>query len=82
MLMTTADNLRNNIIDKLLTITNKDYLAALNQLVEISAVSSDVVKLSKEQILLLQLSEEDIKNGRLKSQDEVDKSDREWLKGL
>ena len=80
--MTTADNLRNNIIDKLLTITNKDYLAALNQLVEKSAVSTDVVKLSKEQILLLQLSEEDIKNGRLKSQDEVDKSDREWLKEL
>ena len=80
--MTTADNLRNNIIDKLLTITNKDYLAALNKLIEIGAASSNVVKLTKEQILLLQLSEEDIINGRLKSQDEVDKSDREWLKGL
>lgn len=82
MLMTTADNLRNNIIDKLLTITNTDYLAALNQLVEKSAVSTDVVKLTKEQILMLQLSEDDIKKCKLKSQDEVDKGDREWLKGL
>ena len=80
--MAAVDLLRNNIIDKLLTITNKDYLSALYKLVEKSAVDSDTVKLTKEQILMLQLSDADIKNGRLLSQEEVDKSDLKWLKEL
>ncbi len=80
--MTTADNIRNSIIDKLLTISNKDYLSALYQLVEKSSVDSDVVKLSKSQILMLKLSDEDIAENRLISQEDLDKSDLEWLKGL
>ena len=80
--MTTADNIRNSIIDKLLTISNKDYLSALYQLVEKSAVDTDVVKLSKEQISMLKLSDEDIKNKRLIPHDNLDKDDLEWLKGL
>ena len=77
--MDASDILRNNIIDKLLTITNKDYLSALYQLVNSSSVSSDTVKLTEEQILMLQLSDLDIKNGRLISQDQLDKADLQWL---
>jgi hypothetical protein len=80
--MNRADILRNNIIDKLLTISNKDYLLALYQLVESSAVDNDIVKLSDEQILMLKLSDKDIEAGRLISQEELDKSDMQWLKGL
>lgn len=80
--MNRADILRNNIIDKLLTISNKDYLSALHQLVENSSVDNDLVKLSDEQILMLKLSDKDIESGKLISQEEVDKSDLEWLKGL
>lgn len=80
--MSTTDILRNNIIDKLLTISNKDYLSALYQLVKTSAVDKDIVELSEEQILMLQLSDEDIKNGRLISQTQLDKDDLQWLKGL
>ena len=80
--MNRADILRNNIIDKLLTISNKDYLLALYQLVESSAVDNDIVKLSDEQILMLKLSDKDIEAGRLVSQEELDKSDMQWLKGL
>jgi hypothetical protein len=80
--MNRADILRNNIIDKLLTISNKDYLSALYQLVESSAVDNDIVKLSDEQILMLKLSDKDIEAGRLISQEELDKSDMQWLKGL
>ena len=77
--MSTSDILRNNIIDKLLTITNKDYLSALYQLVNSSSVSPDTVKLTGEQILMLQLSDLDIKNGRLISQELLDKADLQWL---
>lgn len=80
--MNRADILRNNIIDKLLTISNKDYLSALYKLIESSAVDNDIVKLSDEQILMLKLSDKDIEAGRLISQEDLDKSDAQWLKGL
>ncbi|WP_242457702.1 hypothetical protein [Pedobacter sp. BS3] len=80
--MTATDNIRNSIIDKLLTISNKDYLTALYQLVDKSAVGNDMVKLSEEQILMLNMSDEDIKNNRIISQDELDQKDLEWLKSL
>ena len=78
--MNRTDTLRNNIIDKLLTISNNDYLAALYQLVEKSSVDSDIVKLSQEQILMLQLSDMDIEEGKLISQEALDKNDLQWLK--
>jgi hypothetical protein len=80
--MATVDNLRNSIIDKLLTISNKDYLSALYKLVEKSSVDGDTVKLTKEQVLMLKLSDKDIKNGKLISQKQLDKDDLQWLKGL
>lgn len=79
--MATIDNLRNSIIDKLLTITNKEYLLALYQLVEKSSVDQDTVKLTREQVLMLELSDEDIKKGMLISQEQLDKEDLKWLKG-
>ncbi len=78
--MATVDTLRDHIIDKLLTISNKEYLSALNQLVENSSVDKGLVNLTAEQISMLKLSDQDIENGRLISQDELDKNDLEWLK--
>lgn len=80
--MGTTDMLRNDIIDKLLTISNKDYLSALYQLVNSSSVGQDTVQLTEEQVLMLQLSDNDIKNGKLISHDQLDKDDLQWLKGL
>lgn len=80
--MTDADNIRNSIIDKLLTISNKDYLSALYQLVSTSKVDEEIIKLSEAQIVMLNMSEDDIQNNRVLSQDELDKMDLEWLKRL
>lgn len=80
--MTAADNIRNSIIDKLLTISNQDYLSALYQLVSTSKVDEEVIQLSETQMVMLNRSEDDIKNNRLMSQDELDKMDLEWLKSL
>jgi hypothetical protein len=80
--MANVDSIRNGIIDKLLTISNKDYLTALYQLVQNSAVDKDSVKLTEEQILMLKLSDKDIKNNRLISQSQLDKADLKWLKEL
>ncbi len=80
--MDTADNIRNNIIDKLLTISNKEYLTALYKLISKSSVENDAIQLSDDQLLMLNMSEDDIKNNRIVSQEELDKLDLEWLKSL
>lgn len=80
--METTDMLRNNIIDKLLTISDEDDLSAIYQFVERSSSDNDTVKLTEEQILMLQLSDKDILNGKLISQDQLDKEDLQWVKEL
>jgi hypothetical protein len=80
--MTGADNIRNNIIDKLLTISNTDYLSAIYQLLHKSAANEDIIQLSEAQILMLNTSDKDIKNSKVVSQEELDKTDLEWLKSL
>ena len=80
--MATIDHIRNGIINKLLTISNKNYLVALSQLVENSSTEKDTVKLTDEQTLMLQLSDNDIKSGKIISQAQLDKSDLKWLKEL
>ena len=40
------------------------------------------IQLLEEQILMLDMSENDILNGKLTSQEELDKIDLEWLKTL
>jgi len=80
--MEATDILRNNIIDKLLTITDADDLSAIYQLVEKSSSDNDAVKLTEEQTLMLQLSDKDILNGKLISQDQLDKEDLQWVKEL
>ena len=78
--MTSTDIIRNGIIDKLLTITNIDYLTAIHRLVEFSKVDNDQVKLSESQINMLKMSDLDIDEGNLISLEELDKNDLEWLK--
>ncbi len=80
--MTTADNIRNSIIDKLLTISNTDYLTSLHRLLEKSNVDTDLVKLSKEQVEMLKLSDDDILNNRLVTQSDLDEEDLKWLREL
>jgi hypothetical protein len=80
--MASVDSIRNSIIDRLLTISNKEYLAALFKLVESSSMGNEKLTLTKEQRIMLQLSEQDIYDGRLISQEQLDKEDIEWLKNL
>ncbi len=80
--MATTDHIRNGIIENLMTISNKDYLTALFQLVKNSSMGENTVKLTKEQIVMLNLSEKDIADGNVISQSQLDKSDLKWLKEL
>lgn len=77
--MATVDNLRNGLIDKILSIKNRDFLEALDKLISSSLPESDKVELTEEQKMMLEMSEEDIKNGKLISQEAMDKRNLEWL---
>ena len=78
--MAQVDVIRNGIIDKLLTISDKEYLMALLRLVDNSSVQGEKIKLTAEQKLMLEMSEADIQQGRVISQSDLDKNDLEWLK--
>ncbi|MDR6785249.1 hypothetical protein ABIE26_003948 [Pedobacter africanus] len=78
----SLDNLRNSIMEKLMAISDKDYLVALNKLLESSTAENDVVKFSKEQIIMLEMSDEDIRKGDTITQEDLDKEDLKWLKAL
>jgi hypothetical protein len=80
--MNSVDILRNTIIDKLLTISNKDYLIALNESIQNTNFIPSSTKFTSEQILMLKMSENDIENGDLINQSQLDTEDLEWLKEL
>jgi hypothetical protein len=80
--MTKVDKIRSELIDKILTIRNIDFLLALDSLISSSKTNTDVVELTTEQKEMLEMSESDIVNGRLISQEAMDKRNMEWLKEL
>ena len=80
--MANIDEIRNGIIDKILQISDRDYLLALFKLVDNSSVVVDKYKLTEEQKLMLEMSEADIQYNRVISQNDLDKMDTEWLKGM
>lgn len=77
--MATVNKIRSGLIDKILTIRNKEFLLALDNLISSSATDSDMVKLTAEQKQMLEMSEADIQNGHLISQEAMDKRNLEWL---
>ncbi len=77
--MTTLENIRNRLIDKILVVKNEKFLEAVEKLF-ITTQGEEILKLSTDQIEMLQMSEDDIKYGRIISESEIDNADKEWLK--
>lgn len=75
--MATVDKIRNSLINKIISIRDKEILEAIDKLVSLS--ESDIVELTIEQKEMLQMSEDDIDNGQLISQDQMNKRNLEWL---
>ena len=77
--MEAIDDIRNILISKLMTVKDRDILTAIDKLIS-SSVQNQKIELSEEQILMLKMSEEDIKNGRVITQEELFQKERMWLK--
>lgn len=80
--MATVDNIRNGLIEKILSIKNRAFLEALDKLISSSTSETDIVELTDEQKTMLEMSEQDIKNGKLISQKAMDKRNLEWLNAM
>jgi len=48
--MATVDKIRNGLIDKILSIDNKDFLVALDTLISSSNYEKEIMELTKEPI--------------------------------
>ena len=62
-----------------MSIRNKAFLEALDKLVSSSAASEEVVYLTDEQKEMLKMAEEDLKYGRVVSQEDMMKRHKQWL---
>jgi archaellum component FlaF (FlaF/FlaG flagellin family) len=80
--MESVDDIRNVLIDKILSIRNKDFLVALDKLISSSSSESEMVELTDEQKIMLEMSEKDIKEGKLISQEAMNKRNLEWLNAM
>lgn len=78
--MANVDNIRNDLIDRILMIRNENFLIALDKLIASSSSENDTLELTKEQELMLQMSEADIQNGRIISQNDLKTKTTAWLK--
>ena len=81
LFISSIEFLRNNIISKLLTISDKEYLSELYDVLVKSNNVSEFVKWSKEQISMRKMSDNDIIKCNVFSQEQIDKEDSERLKG-
>lgn len=80
--MATVDNIRNGLIDKILSIKNREFLEALDKLVAFSSSESVNIELTNEQKTMLEMSEKDIEDGKLISQEAMNKRNLEWLNAI
>ncbi len=77
--MATLENIKNRLIDRILATKNEKLLQAIQSIFD-STQSDETMSLTSEQIEMLLMSDQDIENGNLVSESDLEKSDSEWLK--
>lgn len=75
--MINTDEIKSEIIGKILSINNLDFLNALDRFID-SSNEPDQVEITPEQRVYLEMSEEDILAGRIVTEDEMKEFDRKW----
>lgn len=78
--MASTSEIRNRLIDRLMAISNSDYLKALEKMIDSSNIQETSIALTEEQKLMLTMSDEDIKTCRIIDQESLNKQELEWLK--
>lgn len=77
--MNKIEIIKNNLIDRILATRSEEFLLSLEAIFK-SKNYDEVIALSSEQIEMLMMSEHDILNGDVVSEEDLNKNDFEWLK--
>ena len=76
--MTPLETIKNNLIDHIMATKNEKILLTIENLFK-SDKSEETYNLSSQEIEMLAMSEADILNGNLISEQELDELDKKWL---
>ncbi|MDD7885908.1 hypothetical protein [Flavivirga sp. 57AJ16] len=76
--MSTLDNIKNKLIDRILVTRNEQLLTAINSILD-STQFDEKLTLNSQQIEMLMMSDMDIEKGNLISETDLKKLDSEWL---
>lgn len=77
--MATIEKIKSGLIDKIISIQNRDFLEALDVLISSNTYQNQIGKLTGDQKAILEMSEQDIKDGKFISQEAMEKRNLEWL---
>ncbi len=77
--MNKIETIKNNLIDRILATRSEEFLLSLEAIFK-SKNYDEIIALSSEQIEMLMMSEHDILNGDVVSEEDLNKNDFEWLK--
>lgn len=80
--MSTVEQIRNGLIEKISSIEDEEILKALDQLISSTSSELEIIELTDAQKKMLEMSEDDIRHGRLISQEAMDERNAEWLNGM
>ncbi|PTX60941.1 hypothetical protein C8N46_10597 [Kordia periserrulae] len=76
--MATLDNIKNRLIDRILLTKNKKLLFDLENMISSSETEQELT-FDSYQIEMLLMSEEDIKEGKLISEADLEEKDAKWM---
>ena len=76
--MTTLSDTKNRLIDKILISKDEKFLKAIENIF-VSVQKEDTISLTSEQIEMLIMSEQDINEGNIISENELNKNDALWM---
>ncbi|WP_075350268.1 hypothetical protein [Algoriphagus marinus] len=77
--MNALGKIKSRLIDRIQISENKDLLQAIETLLS-SSQSEESLHLNSYQIEMLKMSQNDIKNGDLISEKELESKDEKWMK--
>lgn len=77
--MATSTDIRNRVIDSLMSIDNQEYLIALGKMITSSNIEHSKIPLTEEQKIMLTMSDNDIQKGKIIKQEILNERELEWL---
>ncbi len=76
-----ANNLKYNLLDKLISIRDSNVLQKINDLIGSIDLEETEIKVTDAQQQMLMNSEEDIRNGETIANEDLNQEENKWLNG-